>query len=69
MPIRKKLRSDPLRVDVETTSKNFLAPAPKITGPESIKANLAASSLLRFKKRPAEIVEPERETPGIRAID
>ena len=69
IPIRKKLISVPPSVAEVTTPKNFLAPAPAITGPESIKAKRAASSLFRFRNSPAEIVEPERETPGIKAID
>ena len=69
MPMRKKLRSEDPNFWAENTSKNFLKPAPAITGPASIKANLAASSLLRPKNNPAEMVEPDLEMPGIRAND
>lgn len=65
----KKLMSAEFTVSADITSKNFFAPAPAVIGPESIKANFAASSLFRFKKSPAEIVAPEREMPGIRARD
>ena len=66
IPARKNCQSDEEILDV-VASKNFLNPAPAITGPESMKANLAASSLFSFKNRPAEIVDPEREMPGIKA--
>ena len=45
----------------EKTSRNFLAPAPAIIGPEIKKANLADSWRERLRKRPAEIVEPDHE--------
>ena len=69
IPTRKKLRSPDPNCWAEITSKNFLKPAPAITGPAKIKANLAASSLFRPKNKPAEMVEPDLEIPGIRASD
>src|SRR3990167_9529118 len=69
IPTRKKLRSPDPNFWAEITSKNFLNPAPAITGPAKMNANLAASSLLRPKNNPAEMVEPDLEIPGIRAND
>lgn len=42
--------------------------APPMIGVDNRKENLAAVSLVRFLKRPAVIVIPDLETPGIRAI-
>ena len=48
-------------------SIRVLIPAPRITGIPKRKANFIDSSLESPKSNPPEIVEPEREKPGIRA--
>lgn len=50
-------------------SDNFFKPAPAIIGPESMKANFAAFALVCPRNKPAEIVAPDREIPGIKAKD
>lgn len=67
MPIMKKFKSDDEIVSDLNVSRNFLVPTPATIGPESMKANLAASSLLKPKSKPAAIVEPDLEIPGINA--
>ena len=68
MPTRKKLKSDE-EILLLDASKNFLSPAPAITGPDRRNANLADSSRVKPRNKPPEIVEPLLETPGIKAID
>jgi len=67
IPIIKRSRFPFWRFPEIITSRNFFKPAPAIIGPEIIKANFAASALLRFKNKPAVIVEPDLEIPGIKA--
>ncbi len=69
IPHAKNAISWPARFLLVKTSRNFFAPAPAIIGPESIKAYFAAWSRLRPKNKPIDIVAPEREIPGMRAID
>lgn len=49
------------------TAKRFLmliTPAPSMTGIDIKNENLAASSLLSFRRIPPAIVEPDRDNPG-----
>ena len=68
IPTRKKLKSD-AEILLLDASKNFLSPAPAITGPDRRNANFADSSRVKPRNKPPEIVEPLLETPGIKAID
>ena len=49
------------------TSKSFFKPVPKSIGMDKRKLNLIASSFVRPKIYPPEIVAPEREIPGTNA--
>ena len=48
-------------------SFNLKTPAPTMMGVESKKENLAAASRVRPRARPAVMVTPERDTPGMMA--
>lgn len=48
-------------------SKTFFRPEPKIIGRDNKKENLAADSLFSPANKPPEMVEPERDIPGIKA--
>ena len=71
IPIRKKRKSlttIPPLLNSRIASTNFFPPAPRTIGPESKKANSAAERRFNPKNIPLEIVTPEREIPGIRAM-
>jgi len=49
-----------------TAKRSFMlmTPAPSMTGIDIKNENLAASSLLSFRRMPPAIVEPDRDNPG-----
>jgi len=71
MPTAKNKKSADVNLPLANSviaSSNFLPPAPKTIGPDSKKANSAADFLFKPVNIPVEIVTPEREIPGIRAM-
>jgi hypothetical protein len=69
-----KAAKNPAMYNIEFASKFApkspisVNPAPKITGIDNRKLNLAANSLSRPKSNPVDILVPEREIPGKIAI-
>jgi hypothetical protein len=53
-----------VRLGTLSKSLMLMTPAPNIIGIDIKKENFAASSLLSFRSIPAEIVAPERDSPG-----
>jgi len=65
--IKLNIKTGQFIADQLPKSISAFKPAPKITGADSKKENLAASSLFNLRPKPAIMVMPERDTPGIKA--
>ena len=68
IPATKALRNPTKKIELNSIALVLLIrniPAPKIIGVASKKENLAADSRFKSENRPAAIVMPEREIPGM----